>query len=90
MLEDFVIDTILQYFRDCRLKSPYLRRVYVQFIYDNIFHTSKMRDFATQLTLINGISSTYGVYSGSAPPNGENLLKINAELTFNVLETMRP
>jgi hypothetical protein len=89
-LQDIVIDTILQYFRDCRYKSPYLRPVYVQFIYDNTFHTSKMRDLAAQLTLINGISSTYGVYGGSAAPIWDNLLKTNAELAFDVLKTIRP
>jgi hypothetical protein len=88
-LQNVVTDTILNFFRGCNFKSPYLRPSHVRFIYENTIPTSKMRDLVAQLTLFNGISGVHGVYGGSANPAWDDLLQKNAELTFDILKIMR-
>jgi hypothetical protein len=89
-LQNVVIDTILQFFRGCNFKSPYLRPSHIQFIYENTIPTSKMRDLAAQLTLLNGVSGVHGIYRGSVDPSWDGLLQKNAELAFDIIKEIRP
>jgi hypothetical protein len=67
--QNVVINTILRFFRGCNFKSPYLRPSHVQFIYENTMPTSKMRDLAAQLTLLNGLSGGYLAHPMTASSN---------------------